>query len=242
MSARGEQRREALVSAAAVLLGSDGPQALSARAVARQARVPLAAVSYYFGSVDDLVRAGAERLYDGYLAVATALVHAGLSNHRGSASGEVGDRYVAALTVRVWLDPTEGGPDPQRVRSLLVSLASAADVPALAPRLRRYDESLQALVVGLLDGAGRSPRRVRVLLAALDGFALARLSGVPLLEVAAADPVAIEELTPAALLAGLTNDLLLVWDELAPVRGDDVAAPGRQKSRSDGSSRPDSST
>ncbi|MGJ7442037.1 TetR/AcrR family transcriptional regulator [Aquipuribacter sp. MA13-6] len=212
MSARGQQRREALVSAAAALLGRDGPHALSARAVATEAGVPLAAVSYYFDTVDDLVRAAAERLYDGYLAVATALLD------RAAGGGRVlaDDRDVAALVVRVWLDPTDAGPDPQRVRSLLVSLASAADSPALAPRLRRYDESLQGLVVRLLEGAGRDPGRVRVLLAALDGFALARLSGVPLLAVPTADLSATAALSATELLAGLTEDLLLVWDDLAP--------------------------
>ncbi len=237
MSARGEQRRDALVAAAAALLGRDGPHAISARAVAAEAGVPLAAVSYYFDTVDDLVRAAAERLYDGYLAAATALVDAGPDAGRtgGAAAGhgQPDDRQVAATVVRVWLDPTDAGPDPQRVRSLLVSLASAADSPALAPRLRRYDESLQGLVVSLLQGAGRSPARVRVLLAALDGFALARLSGVPLLAAPAA-PAPATDPARTGLLAGLTDDLLLVWDDLAP--------PLPQNNRAVGSSRPDRAT
>lgn len=237
MSARGEQRRDALVAAAAALLGRAGPHAVSARAVAAEAGVPLAAVSYYFDTVDDLVRAAAERLYDGYLAAATALVDAspdaGGSGSPAPAREPSDDRRVAAMVVRVWLDPTAAGPDPQRVRSLLVSLASAADSPALAPRLRRYDESLQGLVVRLLQRAGRSPARVRVLLAALDGFALARLSGVPLL-AAPADPAPTPDLTATGLLAGLTDDLLLVWDDLAP--------PPGQNRRAVGSSRPDRAT
>ena len=76
MSTRGAQRREQLVAAAADLLGEQGPAALSARAVATAAGVPLAAVTYYFATVDDLVRAGAERLYEGYLATARELLAA----------------------------------------------------------------------------------------------------------------------------------------------------------------------
>lgn len=216
MTSRGEQRREALVVAAATLLGRDGPQALSARAVATEAAVPLAAVSYYFETVDALVQAAAQRLFDGYLEAACGVLD--------QAQVPADDRALAGLVVRVWLDPTDGGPDPRRVRSLLVSLASASDAPALAPRLRRYDQELQSLVVGLLARAGRSAGRVRVLLAALDGFALARLSGVPLLEGPtdgqrsagdgdASPPV---RLVPDVLLTGLTEDLLLVLDDLAP--------------------------
>lgn len=210
MRPRGEQRREALVVAAAALLGREGPQALSARAVAGEAGVPLAAVSYYFATVDDLVRDAAERLFDGYLAAASGLVDQGpATDHRA----------LAGLVVRVWLDPVDGGPDPRRVRSLLVSLASAADVPALAPRLRRYDQALQGLVATLLAGAGRRTDRVRLLLATLDGFALARLSGLPVQERAggaAGDPSPPVRLTAAALLDGLSEDLLLVLDDLAP--------------------------
>lgn len=218
MSSRGERRREVLVAAAATLLGRDGPQALSARAVATEADVPLAAVSYYFATVDDLVRAAAQRLFEGYLDAATRLVE--------REPAVTGDRALAGLVVRVWLDPTDGGPDPRRVRSLLVSLATSADAPALAPRLRRYDQALQGLVVALLGRAGRNAGRVRVLLAALDGFALARLSGVPLLgspepeetPTGAGDASGPAGLVPEVLLTGLREDLLLVLDDLAPVQ------------------------
>lgn len=242
MSARGAQRREQLVDAAAALLGREGPASVSARVVAAEAGVPLAAVTYYFDGVDDLVRAGAERLYEGYLDEAV---------RRVADAERVDDapdpRACAGLLVRVWLDPSDGGPEPRRVRHLLTALASAADNPALAPQLRRYDQALADLARDVLLRHGRDATRARLLLAALDGLALARLSG---LDVAAGQrgrtdertdertgepssgvPVA-EGLTAAALLAGLTADLLLVLDDLAPV----------QNSRAVGSSRPDSAT
>ncbi|WP_380168804.1 TetR/AcrR family transcriptional regulator [Jannaschia sp. R86511] len=221
MSARGEQRREALVVAAAALLGRDGPGALSARSVAGEAGVPLAAVSYYFDTVDDLVRTAAERLYDGYLRAARDLVD--------RAPAGLDDDGLARLVVRVWLDPTPAGPDPDRVRSLLTSLASAAQAPALAPRLRRYDRGASDLLAQVLRGAGRETGRVRVLLAALDGFALARLCGVSAGEGAGEDGAAEDgaggdgagedgaaDLRPGTLLDDLAGDLRLVLDDLAP--------------------------
>jgi DNA-binding transcriptional regulator YbjK len=52
--ARGAQRRTALVEAAAALLLEQGLAALSHRAVAARAGLPLASTTYYFGSVEDL--------------------------------------------------------------------------------------------------------------------------------------------------------------------------------------------
>lgn len=250
MSARGAQRREQLVDAAAALLGREGPASVSARVVAAEAGVPLAAVTYYFDGVDDLVRAGAERLYEGYLDEAVRRV-ADAANVEDAPD----PRACAELLVRVWLDPSDGGPEPRRVRHLLTALASAADNPALAPQLRRYDQALADLAWDVLLRHGRDATRARLLLAALDGLALARLSG---LDVAAGQRGRTDErtdegtgertgertgepssgvpvaagLTAAALLAGLTADVLLVLDDLAPA----------QNSRAVGSSRPDSAT
>lgn len=248
MSARGAQRREQLVEAAAALLGREGPASVSARVVAAEAGVPLAAVTYYFDGVDDLVRAGAERLYEGYLDAAVQRVADAADRGADDAPDP---RACAELLVRVWLDPSAGGPEPRRVRHLLTALASAADNPALAPQLRRYDQALADLARDVLLRHDREPSRARVLLAALDGFALARLSG---LDVADGPRATTGEaahalgrgtavspgLTPAQLLADLTADLLLVLDDLAPAP--DSRRNSRQNSRDVGSSRPDSAT
>ena len=95
---RGEQRRSALVEAATGLLGEAGPTAVTARGVAARARVPLAAVTYYFDGVDSLVREAAERLAAGYLEQAAALVRdaagrcvpGGVRASVGTTSGPVG--------------------------------------------------------------------------------------------------------------------------------------------------------
>ena len=52
---KGVRRRYALVSAAAALLCEGGFDAVRHRAVARRAGLPLAATTYYFSSLDDLI-------------------------------------------------------------------------------------------------------------------------------------------------------------------------------------------
>jgi DNA-binding transcriptional regulator YbjK len=55
-SARGEARRRAILEAALTLIGKGGSAAITHRAVAEEAHVPLSATTYYFESKDDLVR------------------------------------------------------------------------------------------------------------------------------------------------------------------------------------------
>ena len=60
-TAKGERRRQELVTAAAELLRSGGFEAVRHRAVAERAGLPLASTTYYFDSLDDLVTAAVER-------------------------------------------------------------------------------------------------------------------------------------------------------------------------------------
>src|ERR671923_680635 len=53
-SPRGAARREAILRAAVAVVGEDGPDALTHRAVAERAGVPLSATTYYFTSKEDL--------------------------------------------------------------------------------------------------------------------------------------------------------------------------------------------
>lgn len=222
MSGRGEQRRAALVRAASLLLAEMGPETVTARAVAARAEVPLAAVSYYFRTVDDLLRQAAEEVFEAYLARATALVR------------EPTGPALEETVVRVWLDPSDDGPDAARVRSTLLQLVQATGTPSLAASLRRWDADLVRLVEELLRDAGRDPSRTRLLLAALDGSALARLSGI---DVGGGGPVA-----DGTLLEGLMGDLRLVLDDLAPVTAPEPGREVAQNSRAVGSSRPDRPT
>ena len=74
--ARGAQRRSALVQAAADVLLEQGLGALSHRAVAARARLPLASTTYYFASVDDLRDEALQQVAAAWVARAGALVDA----------------------------------------------------------------------------------------------------------------------------------------------------------------------
>lgn len=83
---RGAARRDAIVEAAAALVVEAGPSTLTHRTIAQRADVPLAATTYYFASLDDLVGAAGTRLAerwavhaDAVLAAVTAEVTAGLT-------------------------------------------------------------------------------------------------------------------------------------------------------------------
>ena len=53
---RGPARREAILRAAIAVIGEQGPDSLTHRAVAERAGVPLAATTYYFESKDNLLK------------------------------------------------------------------------------------------------------------------------------------------------------------------------------------------
>ncbi len=55
ITAKGEARRSALLAAVVRVLERGGPAAVTHRAVAAEAGVPLAAATYYFASIDDLL-------------------------------------------------------------------------------------------------------------------------------------------------------------------------------------------
>jgi DNA-binding transcriptional regulator YbjK len=59
LTAKGQRRRESLLHAAAALIAERGYGAITHRAVAERAGVPLASTSYFFDSIDELVREAA---------------------------------------------------------------------------------------------------------------------------------------------------------------------------------------
>jgi TetR/AcrR family transcriptional regulator, regulator of biofilm formation and stress response len=71
--ARGERRRRAILDAALRLISRDGVDALSHRAVAEEAGVPLASTTYYFESLDELLEGALELFVDQEAAQLTAL-------------------------------------------------------------------------------------------------------------------------------------------------------------------------
>jgi DNA-binding transcriptional regulator YbjK len=71
--ARGERRRRAIVEAALRLISRSGVDAVSHRAVAEEADVPLASTTYYFESLDELLEGALTLFVDEEAARLTAL-------------------------------------------------------------------------------------------------------------------------------------------------------------------------
>ena len=125
-------RREALIAAAVWAMAEYGPGECSARTVAAAADLPLAAVSYYFPRLDELLGLAAGRL------VASWLGHA-----RAVADTRVGTGTAVAIeTLTAALLPSA---DPVAVRSRYEIVLAAA-----------RSESLAGPVATLQDGLART--------------------------------------------------------------------------------------
>lgn len=165
-SARGSARRAVLLQAAVTLLAERGVAAVSHRAVAQQAGLPLAATTYYFASLDALlveaVRALAARWVDRARSALEALP-ARLDGPRALAEAAV------AVAVPV-------GPDGDDLPAMYDRYLEAGRSPALQPVVQEYDAGLDALLAQVLERGGQPPGRARLLLAVVDGAALRALA------------------------------------------------------------------
>ncbi len=189
---KGEARRTSILTAAADLALTQGLGAVSHRAVAERARVPLAATTYYFSSRDDLVAGG--------LATASRL---DLDRARAAAERRPPRRRdpsvaLAARLVDVVLG-LERARDSGLVRAYYERCLAAGRSPAVAAVVRDWQVELVGLVADVLvdaeqrAAAGNADRPVpaggtkqraaragapvpaRTAMALLDGFAVAHL-------------------------------------------------------------------
>jgi DNA-binding transcriptional regulator YbjK len=163
---RGERRRQLLVQAAADLLLDEGLAALSHRAVAAWAGVPLAATTYYFDSLEDLRDEALQALVRSWLEQAAAVVDA-----LPSRIGPV--RAARAVAAVVGTD----APGPQQLL-LYERYLEAGRHERLRPLVADGNRRLLALVrevlrrAGLPAGAGDG----RLVLAVVDGAAVTALA------------------------------------------------------------------
>jgi TetR/AcrR family transcriptional regulator, regulator of biofilm formation and stress response len=165
---RGAARRDAILRAAIAVVGEQGPDALTHRAVAEQAGVPLSATTYYFASKDDLFQE------------AVAL-----------AADEEVDRLVLDLAPRE-LTPTEWArevsaalsadlaADPARPVAFYEFLLEAARRPTLRAEVARWEAAqLRLAEVGLrAAGASKPETDALLVVATITGLILAQL-GTP---------------------------------------------------------------
>ena len=173
---KGVRRQYALVTAAAELLCEGGFDAVRHRAVARRAGLPLAATTYYFSSLDDLIVKAVEHV--GALEAQQLRERVtGLSRRRRGAEATV-DVLVDLL---VGDDPCVGDNPETQVSEQLISryerYIACARQPALREVQRRILQQRTDAVVKVVDLCGRSVRAelVPALVCAVDGAVVAAL-------------------------------------------------------------------
>jgi DNA-binding transcriptional regulator YbjK len=164
---RGERRQEALVDAAAALLEERGFAAVTHRAVAHRAGLPLAATTYYFSSLDELVERALGRLARRHLDHARALASSFPPVPPGSQAQprELASRLIALVTGT--LKPAvQAGMLPFYERYI-----QAGRRPELRPLVGAWNAELAALVASELERCGYPHQGdlPRVLVAAVDG-------------------------------------------------------------------------
>ena len=168
-TAKGERRRQELVTAAAALLRSGGFDAVRHRAVAERAGLPLASTTYYFASLDDLVVAAMERNGRDELAQVRAALDA--------LSAPADPAAVLELVLDQLLGPEsrDGGLDAVLLR--YERLVGAGRRPFLAPLMRELRGDLDALLAEILLRCGHPLDAValRDLVSLVDGAVISAL-------------------------------------------------------------------
>ena len=161
---RGADRRDALLAAAVAVVSEQGPAAFSARSVAAQAQLPLAAVSYYFPRSDDL------------LGAAVAVVLRQWIDHGSAVVASVIDTGVEAAACAITDALLPPGP-ADAVRHRYEHLLAAAGHPVSAAAMANLRPVLRGLVADILSATGtRSLFSTDALVSLVDGTAVGAIS------------------------------------------------------------------
>jgi len=163
---KGERRRYALVCAAADLLCEGVFQAVSHRAVADRAGLPLASTTYYFSSLEELIETAVEHLAIAEVAELRARLHELPRRRRG-----------AEAAADLLVDLLAGESDRDRLISRYERYIACARHPELRGVERRL---LQERLEAVGEAMSRSGRRSRAdmmlaLLYSLDGAVVSAL-------------------------------------------------------------------
>jgi DNA-binding transcriptional regulator YbjK len=184
-TSRGAKRRQLLVDAATTILEASGFEAVSHRAVAAQAGLPLAATTYYFTTLDDLRAAALRQLSETYVIGArrlTADLPAALRS-----SEEVG-RLLVTLVAGHGAET-----DSARLLTFYERYVQAGRHPALRGMVRGWTAELATLAGTILERSGypSDDGLPKLLIGAIDGLLLdALIEGDPAAPSVAADGVA----------------------------------------------------
>ena len=151
-TAKGEARRVALLDAVLRVVESSGPAAVTHRAVAREAAVPVAAATYYFAGIDDLLVSALVRATDAQVVDFDRL--------------KSGDIRAFAAVLHTWTNESRASTIAQYELLFLAmhreSLRDAAD-----GWYRALENAVDELVA--------DPHRARVISFAIDGLILRML-------------------------------------------------------------------
>lgn len=152
------------MTAAVEVLSAQGPAGFSARTVSAQARLPLAAVSYYFPQLDVLLGEAIVVVLRGWLDHGSQVA----ATTRGGGA----DTAAAAITAAL-LPP---GP-PTAVRNRYEHLVAAAGHPVAAAALAELRPELRRLVDDILAATGsRSLLAADLVISLVDGAAVGAVS------------------------------------------------------------------
>lgn len=167
---KGERRREEILRAALRVIGARGADAVTHRAVAEEAQVPLSATTYYFASKDDLLHQtfllAAREETDRLERLVLELAPLSLSV----------DEWAAAVAAQLSADI---GEDPARHVALFELGLEATRSPLLREELARWQEAhLRLAELGCRAVGSSDPALdARVVVAALTGLMLEQLAG-----------------------------------------------------------------
>jgi DNA-binding transcriptional regulator YbjK len=168
--ARGTQRRAALVQAAAGLLLEHGLAALSHRAVAARAGLPLASTTYYFRSADDLRDAALHHVAEGWARRAGVVVDA------------LPPRLDSAGAAQAVVQIIGADAPSQQLQLLYERYLEAGRHERLRPVVVAWNGRVKELVGEVLHRAGllAGEDRASLVLAVADGVAVTALAeGTP---------------------------------------------------------------
>jgi DNA-binding transcriptional regulator YbjK len=169
-TAKGERRRQSLVTAAAELLRSGGFDAIRHRAVADHAGLPLASTTYYFASLEDLVTAAVDRTSRDELAEGRQQLA-----ELGSGPAPAGELVELVLDLLLGPESRDGGLDAVLLR--YERLVGAGRRPYLAPLMRELRGELDALLTAILARSGHpmDASALRDLVSLVDGAVISAL-------------------------------------------------------------------
>ena len=163
---RSRARREALLRAAVALLAEGGVRAVTHRAVAVRARVPLAATTYYFDSIQQLTEEALRLHVSERVSELQELAESAATGSR--TADQVAQRFVEALLAR----------DRDATIAQFEVYLEAARNPALRQSVAEALDAFERLACVALSalGARRPAQAAAAFVAVVNGFALSELA------------------------------------------------------------------